>query len=138
MLILAAESPSATEYDGDIGGFSGCWRPADNGVLAMNKYLFVYHGGSRPLSEADAKKVMDAWGKWFGSLGGAVIDGGNPVGKSSTVKPDGALTSGGGANPASGYSLIEASSLEDAHKKALGCPLLAAGGTIEIAQAIDM
>ena len=58
------------------------------------------------------KKVMDAWGAWFGSLGAAVIDGGNPVGKSSTVKPDGSLVSGGGANPASGYSLIEASSLK--------------------------
>ena len=38
----------------------------------------------------------------------------------------------------SGYSLIEASSLEDAHQKAKGCPLLKAGGTVEIAQAMDM
>ena len=38
----------------------------------------------------------------------------------------------------SGYSLIEASSIEDAHAKAKGCPLLKAGGTIEIAQAMDM
>ena len=43
-----------------------------------------------------------------------------------------------GANPATGYSLIEASSLEDAHKKAKGCPILKAGGMIEIAQAMDM
>jgi len=104
----------------------------------MAKYLFVYHGGGKPSSPAEAKKVMDAWGAWFGSLGAAVIDGGNPVGKSSTVKPDGSLAEGGGANPASGYSLIEASSLQDAHKKAKGCPLLKAGGTIEIAQAMDM
>ena len=60
-----------------------------------------------------------------------------PVGQSSTVKSDGSLASGG-ANPASGYSLIEASSLEDAHQKAKGCPLLKAGGTVEIAQAMDM
>lgn len=103
----------------------------------MAKYLFVYHGASAPPPE-DAKKVMDAWGAWFGSMGAAVIDGGNPVGKSSTVKADGSLVSGGGTNPVSGYSLIEASSLEDAHKKAKGCPLLKAGGTIEIAQAMDM
>ncbi len=105
----------------------------------MAKYLFVYHGaGSPPSSPEEVKKVMDAWGAWFGSLGSSVIDGGNPVGKSSTVKPDGSLASGGGANPASGYSLIEASSLDDAHKKAKGCPLLKVGGTIEIAQALDM
>jgi hypothetical protein len=104
----------------------------------MAKYLFVYHGGGVPKDPAEGKQLMDAWGAWFGSLGAAVIDGGNPVGASSTVKPDGSLVSGGGSNPASGYSLIEASSLEDAHKKAKGCPLLKRGGTIEIAEAMDM
>ncbi len=104
----------------------------------MAKYLFVYHGGGKPSNPADGKKAMDAWGAWFGSLGAAVIDGGNPVGKSSTVKSDGSLVDGGGANPTSGYSLIEASSLADAHKKAKGCPLLLVGGTIEIAEALDM
>ena len=105
----------------------------------MAKYLFVYHGGGKPPSNPEEiKDVMDAWGAWFGSMGAAVVDGGNPVGPSSTVRADGSLESGGGANPASGYSLIEASSLEDAHQKAKGCPLLQAGGTIEIAEAMDM
>ncbi len=104
----------------------------------MAKYLFVYHGGSAAPNPADRQQIMDAWGAWFGSLGAAIIDGGNPVGPSSTVKADGALVAGGGANPASGYSLIEASSLEDAHAKAQGCPLLKAGGTIEIAQCMDI
>ena len=104
----------------------------------MSKYLFVYHGAKAPTNPDEVKKTMDAWGVWFGSIGAAVIDGGNPVGQSSTVKPDGSLVTGGGANPASGYSLIEASSLEDDHHKARGCPLLKAGGTIEIAQAVDM
>lgn len=104
----------------------------------MAKYVFAYHGGSAPTNPDDIRKVMDEWGAWFGSLGSAVIDAGNPVGKSSTVKSDGSLASNGGSNPLSGYSLIEASSLDDAHKKAKGCPILKAGGTIEIAQAMDM
>ncbi|MBI2718763.1 MAG: hypothetical protein HY245_16350 [Rhizobiales bacterium] len=104
----------------------------------MAKFVFAYHGGGRPSTPEEGKKVMDAWRAWFGSMGAAVIDGGNPVGKSSTVKSDGSLVGGGGANPISGYSLIEAASLEDAHKKAKGCPILKAGGTIEIAQAMDM
>lgn len=104
----------------------------------MAKYLFVYHGGSAPTDPATIKQVMDAWGQWFAGMGAAVIDGGNPVGKSSTVKQDGSLVDGGGANPASGYSLIEASSLEDAHAKASGCPILKAGGSIEIAPCMDM
>ena len=104
----------------------------------MTKYLFVYHGGKAPADPSEIKKVMDAWGSWFGSMGSAVIDGGHPVGKSSTVKSDGSLTDGGGANPASGYSLIEAASLQEAHQKASGCPILKSGGTIEIAPTLDM
>jgi len=104
----------------------------------MAKFLFVYHGGKPATDPSDMRTQMDAWGAWFGSLGASVIDGGNPAGKSATVKADGSLVSGGGANPASGYSLISAANLEDAHAKARGCPLLKAGGTIEIAECFDM
>ena len=45
----------------------------------MAKYLFVYHGGDHPQTEEEVAKVMDDWGNWMGSLGAAVIDGGNPV-----------------------------------------------------------
>lgn len=104
----------------------------------MAKYLFVYHGGSHPETEAETTEVMNAWGEWFGSMGSAVVDGGNPVGKSSTVKSDGTVASDGGANPASGYSLVEASDLDDALAKAGACPVLTAGGSVEVAEAIDM
>lgn len=104
----------------------------------MAKYLFVYHGGKKPDSEAEVAEVMNAWGEWLGSMGSAVIDGGNPVGMSSTVHSDGKVTDDGGANPASGYSLIEASSLDDATAKARGCPILKSGGSIELAEAFDM
>lgn len=104
----------------------------------MAKYLFVYHGGKSPESEDDYKEVMDAWGNWFGSMGAAVVDGGNPVGMSSTVHSDGSVTADGGSNPASGYSLIEADSDADAIAKAKACPILAAGGSVEVAEAIDM
>jgi hypothetical protein len=104
----------------------------------MSKYLFVYHGGKMATNPADVKKVMDAWGKWFGSMGAAVIDGGNPVGKSSTVRSDGSVANDGGANPVSGYSLIEAPTLDEALKKAKDCPILGNGGSVEIAQAMDM
>lgn len=104
----------------------------------MAKYLFVYHGGNNPESEEEVAKVMDDWGNWLGSMGAAVIDGGNPVGPSTTVNPDGSVASSGGANPASGYSLIEASDLDDAIAKAKGCPVLKAEGSVELAEAFDM
>jgi len=53
-------------------------------------------------------------------------------------RADGSVANDGGANPVSGYSLIEAANLGEAHGKARGCPLLANGGSIEIAEAIDM
>ncbi len=104
----------------------------------MSKYLFVYHGGSVPETKEDQAKVMDAWGQWFGSLGSAVVDGGNPVGKSSTVQSNGSVVDNGGSNPVSGFSLIEASNVDDAVTKAQGCPILAAGGSVELAEALDM
>jgi hypothetical protein len=104
----------------------------------MAKYLFVYHGGSHPEGKEAQAKVMAAWGQWFGSMGKSVIDGGNPVGKSSTVKSNGTVAQDGGSNPASGYSLIEAASLDQALTMAKGCPILAAGGSVELAKAMDM
>ena len=104
----------------------------------MSKYLFVYHGGSVPETKEEQAKVMDAWGQWFGSLGSAVVDGGNPVGKSSTVQSNGSVVDNGGSNPVSGFSLIEASNVDDAVTKAQGCPILAAGGSVELAEALDM
>ena len=104
----------------------------------MAKYLFVYHGGKKPENDEEVAKVLDEWGKWFGSMGSAVVDGGNPVGMSSTVNGDGSVTNNGGANPASGYSLIEAADLDDAISKAKGCPILQADGSVELAEAFDM
>ena len=104
----------------------------------MSKYLFIYHGVKQPETEEEIAAVMDAWGQWFGSMGSAVVDGGNPVGKSSTVQSGGNVVDNGGANPASGYSLVEASDLDDALAKAKGCPILNDGGSVEVAEAIDM
>ena len=104
----------------------------------MAKYLFVYHGGDHPDTEEEVKQVMDDWGNWLGSMGAAVIDGGNPVGESVTIRPDGTVVKNGGANPATGYSLIEAADDDDAIAKAKGCPVLKANGSIEVAEAMDM
>jgi len=104
----------------------------------MAKYLFVYHGGKKPVSEEEVAKVMHAWGEWFGSMGPAVVDGGNPVGQSSTVNADGSVSDDGGANPAIAYSLIEAPSLDNAVSKAQACPILKSGGSVELAEAFDL
>jgi hypothetical protein len=104
----------------------------------MAKYVFVYHGGGRPPSKEAQAQAMAAWGQWFGGMGRAVINGGNPVGKSWTVKSDGSVVKDGGPNPVSGFSLIEAKDYEEAVSHAKACPILVSGGSVEVAEAMDM
>jgi hypothetical protein len=106
----------------------------------MTKFLYVYHGsGKMPATEAERKQAIDAWNGWFGSLGKAVVDGGNPVGMSKTVLPGGKVENNGGANPTGGYSIIEARDIDEATEKAKGCPMLAMPNcSVEIAPIIEM
>ena len=103
----------------------------------MAKYLLVYHGGGMAESEEAQAEVMAAWGAWFGQLGASVVDGGNPTGAATTVASSGA-SDGGGANPASGYSLIDADDMADAVAKAQGCPIVAGGGSVEVCETIEV
>jgi len=104
----------------------------------MANYLFVYHGGSKVTDPAELESVMQAWRDWFTAMGAAVIDSGNPVGVSTTVNSDGSIVNHGGSNPASGYSLIAAADIDEACARAKACPILNSGGSIEIAEIIDM
>ena len=98
-----------------------------------NNYLLVFHGGSMPESQEDGAKVMQAWTDWFGTLGEALVDGGNPVSQVKTIASNGSV-SDGGSNPSSGYSIIKADSLDAAVKLAKGCPVLAGGASVEVAE----
>lgn len=99
----------------------------------MPSYLLAYHGGGVPATEAARAKTMAAWESWFKTLGPAIADAGNPVGRAKTVSLKGA-SDGGGANPVTGYSLITASDLNAAVELAKGCPIVADGGTIEVCE----
>jgi hypothetical protein len=104
----------------------------------MSKFVFAYHGGGMPESPEEGERVMAAWGAWFETLGAAIADGGNPTGDSRTVGSDGSVSQGGGANPLSGYTVIEADDIDAAVAHAKGCPILDGGGSVEVAEAIDM
>ncbi|MEQ1901462.1 MAG: hypothetical protein ABL866_12095 [Devosia sp.] len=104
----------------------------------MTKYILAYHGGSMPQTPEDGAKVMKAWNDWMGTLGKSLVDGGNPTGKSRIIAPGGKVAEGGGANAVSGYSIIEASNLDDAVELAKGCPQISAGGSIEIGELVTM
>ena len=44
----------------------------------MAKFILLYGGGSMPESEAEVAAVMKAWETWYGELGEAVLDPGDP------------------------------------------------------------
>jgi hypothetical protein len=103
----------------------------------MAKFVFLYAGGKMADTPAGQQEAMEAWGAWFGTLGGAVVDHGNPFGASSTVLSNGSSKSGG-ASGVGGYSIIDADSLAGAADLAKGCPVLTSGGTVEVYEAMPM
>jgi len=102
----------------------------------MSNFIFVYHGGKAPQTPEEGAAEMAKWKAWFGGMGEVVVDGGNPVGMSSTVSADG-VESDGGANPVSGYSIVKADSIDAATELAKGCPIIGTG-TVEVAEIMEM
>lgn len=86
----------------------------------------------------EGEKVKKAWGDWFESMGESVIDAGAPVGNAWTVHRSRIVTSDGGNNPASGYSIIQAEDREAAIELAKGCPVIDANGDVEIAEVMNI
>lgn len=104
----------------------------------MTKYIYVYHGGTAPDSPEESQKVMAEWMAWFGEMGDAVVDGGNPLGMSKTISAVG-VADDGGANPASGYTIVNANDMDAAVAMAKGCPMVKSGnGSVEVAECMDM
>ena len=103
----------------------------------MAKYLLAYHGGAMADTPEAQEASMQAWMGWFGTLGAAVVDGGNPSARAWTVQADG-TTEGGGTNPVSGYSVLKADNMDAALVMAKGCPVIAAGGNVELVELHEM
>ena len=103
----------------------------------MAKYLYVYHGGAMGETEAARAAVMQAWDAWFHELGAAIVDGGNPGVATKVVSSDGSVSDGGPTSP-TGYTTVSAASHDEAVRLAGSCPVLAAGGMVEVTALLDM
>lgn len=102
----------------------------------MAKFVFTYHGGGMAETEAEQAAVMAKWEAWYGELGGSILDGGNPFAQTKNVTADG--VTGPNDNPATGYTIVDATDIDAAVAAAKGCPILESGGSVEVAEAIDM
>lgn len=68
-----------------------------------------------------------AWEAWFGKLGDALVDKGNPVLGDRSVAGE-----AGTVLPLGGYTIVNAADLEEATRLASGCPILPEGGAVEV------
>ncbi len=103
----------------------------------MAKYIFVYRSGQpfdiSKLPKEQVTQMMQAWGEWVGSMGPAVIDSGSAFNAGSkSVKQNGIER---GDEFAAGYSIIEASTFDEALSLAQGSPIVARGGSVEVYEA---
>ena len=103
----------------------------------MANFLLLFRGGSMPEAPAEQAAVMDAWTAWFGKLGPALKDAGNPTSQGKTINPDGSV-SGSGQAAASGYSIISADSLDEAVELAKGCPVLLGGASLDVCETFNV
>jgi len=97
----------------------------------MANYLMAYKGGGMAETDAEREALMARWGAWFGQLGAAIVDPGNPFAGSASVKSDGSVGDSAGSG-LTGYSVLQADSLAGATELAKGCPVLEAGGSVDV------
>ncbi len=102
----------------------------------MTKYVLVYHStGDMPTDPAEVDATMATWGAWYGSMGDALVDGGNPFAERRLIDRDKSVGPAGG--DLSGYTVIQAADFDAAVGIAKGCPILETG-TVEVCEAVDM
>ena len=103
----------------------------------MTNYVLAYTGGGMAATDQEREATMAAWGAWFGTLGPAIVDAGNPFGPAATVSSSGSISDGGAAG-LTGYTVLSADSLTAATELAKDCPVLASGGSVEVYETIDV
>jgi hypothetical protein len=99
----------------------------------VNDYVLVYSGGSRPESQEEVAQVMKAWDTWMRDLGDKLKDGGNPfTPMAKSVAPDGKVSDGPIGGMATGYSILQADSMDEAVDIAKTCPVNLGGASITV------
>ncbi len=102
----------------------------------MAKFVAVYKGGSMAETPEAQEASMKAWMAWFESVGSAVKDMGNPFSSSVALGSNGSV--GEASAGLTGYTILEADTIEHATSLMAKCPVLSDGGSVEIYEALAM
>ena len=111
----------------------------------MSEFVYLYRGGERSDSPAQAEQQMQKWVAWMEELGkkGHLKDRGQPLeaegkvvrGKQKVVT-DGPYTES--KDLVGGYTLVEAKDLAHAAELSKGCPIFDSGGLVEVRPVMEM
>ena len=85
----------------------------------MKKFVFLYQGMWEDIDEA-----KEGWTAWFAEIGDSVVDGGNPFGPGRRVTPTGSEDLPTGTDAITGYTIVDAESMEAAEKLLANCPII--------------
>jgi len=85
----------------------------------MKKFVIFHYGFEMPTPE-----IMDSWNKWFASIGDKIVDPGSPLGPGREISPSGTKELPMGLESLTGYTVINADSLDEAEVIAKGCPMI--------------
>jgi len=99
--------------------------------------MITYLGGNKPSSPEEGKQHFAKYKEWLSSLGESAVSPANPLKGTSTVNPDGTVT-GGGKTSMSGFTIVEADTMDAALEMAKACPFLEINGSLEVSELIRM
>ena len=86
----------------------------------MKKFMFLFQG----IWDPSNNQMRDAWTEWFAEIGASIVDSGNPFGEGREVTSDGARDLPLESGSTTGYTIVEAESIDDAEKLLSNCPII--------------
>ena len=95
----------------------------------MKKFIFLYKGFVTPTPE-----IGQSWMEWFSQVGDSMADSGNPMTGGVEVSPDRVISLELGPDSFTGYSIINAESVEAAIELAKTNPMITSVVVHELAR----
>lgn len=93
----------------------------------MKRFMLLHFGFEKPTPE-----IMAAWGNWFQSVADKTVDNGGFHGGAREISHEGSKDLPMGMDSITGFSIINAESLEEAEKIAAENPFIASIRVYEI------
>ena len=103
----------------------------------MTQFIITYLGGNKPATPEEGRAHFAKYMLWIKGLGDTVVSAMNPLKDTHQVLPDGNVSTDLGTKM-SGFTIIEAESIEVAVKITKACPFLDIGGSLEVSELVQL